>query len=201
MILLDLITLDVKPWTGPALWGVLAHTHGIELIMQHRWEILSNTNNKHSWKILQHQQWIILAMNLLSSLIYCIKYGLEHDSQIGRCAIRLSSTCNALALEEAALHGAATEALTSRRQEWRGKSTLCRPKDISKHTYVLAQPGLMPLLIGLECGQSKHTSTAWMLPHRKLPWWNLPSFYSLSRERDYVGGMAPGEDGTFRGTV
>lgn len=26
MILLDLITLDVKTWTDPGLWGDLAHT-------------------------------------------------------------------------------------------------------------------------------------------------------------------------------
>lgn len=36
---------------------------------------------------------------------------------VGVLSIGPSSTCNALALEEAALRGAATEALTSRRQE------------------------------------------------------------------------------------
>lgn len=90
--------------------------------------------------------------------------------------------CNALGLEEAALHGGATEAPTSRRWEWRGKSTFCRPKDISKHICVLAQPVLMPLLIGLECGQSKCTSTARMPPYNKWPQWKLTSFYSVSRE-------------------
>ena len=121
-------------------------------------------------------------MNLLSSLIYCIKYGLEHPSQIGRRAPGLSRACSALGLEEAALPSGAMESLTSKRQEWRGKSTFCRPKDISKHVCVLAQPVLMPLLIGLEHGQSKGTSTAWTPPYSKLPRWKLTSFYSPSRE-------------------
>lgn len=85
------------------------------------------------------------------------------------------------------------EVLTSRREEWRRKSTLCRAKDISKHSYVLAQPVLMPILIGLECGHSKSTSTARIFPYSKSPCWKVTSFYSPSRERDHAHGMAPGK--------
>lgn len=132
-------------------------------------------------------------MNLLSSLIYCIKHGLEHPSQIGRRAVGLSRACSALSLEEAALPGGAMEVLTSRREEWRSKSTLCRAKDISKHPYVLAQPVLMPILTGLECRHSKSSSTARISPYSKSPCCKVTSFYSLSRERDHVHGMAPGK--------
>lgn len=71
-------------------------------------------------------------MNLLSSLIYGTNYGLEDPPYIRRVATGLSRACNALGLEEAATHGGAVEALTSRRQEWRKKSTFCRPKGILK---------------------------------------------------------------------
>lgn len=142
-------------------------------------------------------------MNLLSSLMYCIKCGLEYPSQIGRRATGLSRACNALGLEEAALHGGATEAPTSRRWEWRGKSTFCRPKDISKHICVLAQPVLIcHFLIGLECGQSKRTSTAWIPPYNKWPQWKKAHQLLLSLQgREHVCGRAPREDGAFRGTI
>lgn len=110
-----------------------AHTHSIKLIMQHRWEILSSIYSERSWKkscnirskLFCH--WICWAPSPTASNMAIITL----SSQIGEHVV--NSACNVLGQNEVALHAGATEDVTSRSQEWRGKSNLCRHKDISKH--------------------------------------------------------------------
>lgn len=113
-----------------------------------------------------------------------------------------------MGLEEAVMHGGAVEALASRRQEGRKKSTFCGPKDNLK-AYLCTSSACV---IALEYEQGKCTSTAWMTPNSKLLWRKLIRLYLLSREETMsveqllermaqAGGQSDGNIRVYEGNI